>query len=135
MNMDRFVDYKEFDKLSERVEKLEKVFNDSPKKVISKKESPSEFLKKYATKKDIDKYAIFMFYFESINNSFADNKEIKTLFRQAKQKIPTNLTLISSRLQKKAWIDCEDEKNKTYYLTQTGLEGLEKIKLKKEGGQ
>ena len=125
---EKFATEKSLDEIIKRVEKLEGLFNQNQVKISSRKESIVEFYKRYNSKTDPERYSIFMAFLENNGTEGSNNKTVKDLFKEAKQKIPKNVTDVRNQLNKKGWIQCIDKKNKLYSLTQTGLEGLEKIK-------
>jgi hypothetical protein len=108
------------------------VFSGSPFDFFSgskpaSKESPAEYIMRHNPKKFPDKILVLAGYLKEIQqkNSFHPN-EIKILFREAGEILPTNFSRDFSTVISQARIAPDPTKKGTYYLTNTGSRILAK---------
>ncbi len=117
-----------------RIQILEKIFRSEPNKT-KKHLSIKEFILSKKPKDDVQKTLVIGYYLEKYKemNSF-NAKDLEEGFRDAKEKVPTNINdKVIQNIKGGYMTEAKDKKDKlkAYYLTNTG-EGFVKNDFRKE---
>lgn len=119
-----------------RITKLEKLFNSGTEteKIIAKKISEREFLRKINPRTVIERSLALSYYLEVYGGKTSFNiDDLKICFKAAKEPLPKNLNDMVNRNISKGLLmkaSGEDKKRKYWELTQTGLEFIDgKLKI------
>lgn len=98
----------------------------STRRVGSQRESAAEYLNRHAPKRNPDKILTLAgFLKESHNKDSFQQGEIKSLFRDAGELIPANLTRDFKWVVSSGWIAPDPAKKGSFYITNTGLKVLQ----------
>lgn len=98
----------------------------SARRLGSQRESAAEYLNRYAPKRNPDKILTLAgFLKESHNKDSFQQGEIKSLFRDAGELIPANLTRDFKWVVSSGWIAPDPAKKGSFYITNTGLKVLQ----------
>lgn len=101
-------------------------FFDNHSKNSKKQESVAEYIQRHNPKRNPDKILTIAGYIKDIQkrDSFFPN-EIKSLFREAREILPANLTRDFNWVIASGWVNHDSEKKGSYYITNTGIKVLE----------
>ena len=92
----------------------------------SQRESAAEYLNRHAPKRNPDKILTLAgFLKESHNKDSFQQGEIKSLFRDAGELLPANLTRDFKWVVSSGWIAPDPAKKGSFYITNTGLKVLQ----------
>lgn len=92
----------------------------------SQRESAAEYLNRHAPKRNPDKIlALAGFLKESHNKDSFQQGEIKSLFRDAGELLPANLTRDFKWVVSSGWIAPDSTKKSSFYITNTGMKVLQ----------
>ncbi len=92
----------------------------------SQSESAAEYLNRYAPRRNPDKILALAGFLKMHHNKESfEQGEIKSLFRDAGELTPANLTRDFKATVAKGWIAPEPNKKGSFYITNTGIKALE----------
>lgn len=114
---------KKLEEHEERISRLERLFQTKPE-VIKKKISIKEFILQKRPKSDVQKALVIGYYLEKYQDFSSFNvKDVEQGFREAREKIPTNVgDKIQKNIAKGHMMEAGEEKEemKAYFLTSSG---------------
>ena len=130
-----YITQEEFNKLEQRVSKIETLISDQDSKIIqpSRPETLTEFLKKKELKSAIDQTICIMYFLEIIRADEFKNgitsEHLKKGFRQSRTKTPANIADNLNKSAKKGWIQEINSKKgkKLWQITRTGIKYVEHL--------
>lgn len=129
-----YVTKEEFEALKKRVAKLEgsgSSLKRSPRRQVSIR----EFVLDKHRKTDIDKAICLIYFLEEIRGDFEEgisSNDLKSAFREAKERVPKNVSLVLNMCAQKCWINetGNSGRKKLWKITNTGIEYIENIERK-----
>ncbi len=131
--MQQYATKSEFDALAKRVANLEGKTPSLNQPHVAIDQSPREFLLEKSPNNAHDK-CICLVYFLAMRRQNSSEpigvKAVKKIFRDAREKIPTNVAACLARCAANGWItesDASESKKKYWDLTKTGAEYVETL--------
>lgn len=129
---DEYVSMQRFVELERRVETIEQVLNDSQSAPVKKKkETLVEFIKRKHPNNDVERTICILYFREMVEGKGeSTSTDIKSGFRQAREKVPGNIADKLGMCAKRGFIDnVREEKGKKYWaITNTGIDFVDGLK-------